>query len=343
MDYFAGLDVSVKETSVCVVDDTGKITREVRVASEPDALLAVLRNPSWRFKRIGLEAGPLSQWLFSALAEADLPVICVETRHMRAVLKAQLNKTDRNDARGIAQMMRVGLYRPVHVKTLRSQKLRMLLTHRKLLQSKAIAIENDLRGTLRNFGLKIGMVCTTKFEARIKELVDNVADVAVLVEPLLVIRRALREQIDVLHRRVLTIVHDDEVCRRLMTVPGVGPVVALTYRATVDMPARFRKSKSVGAVFGLTCSREQSGERDRPGAISRCGDEMMRAMLYEAAQSMLVHSKKWSWLKAWAMQIARRRGMKRAIVALARRLAVIMHRIWIDGTEFRWTREAAAV
>ena len=168
MDYFAGLDVSVKDTSVCVVDDTGKITREVRVASEPDALLAVLRNPTYRFKRIGLEAGPLSQWLFSALAEADLPVICVETRHMRAVLKARINKTDRNDARGIAQMMRVGLYRPVHVKTLRSQKLRTLLTHRKLLQSKAIAVENDLRATLRNFGLKVGMVGTARFEARIK-------------------------------------------------------------------------------------------------------------------------------------------------------------------------------
>ena len=158
MDHFAGLDVSVKETSVCIVDDTGKIVREVKVASEPEALLAVLKNPAYRFKRIGLEAGPLSQWLFSALAEAELPVVCVETRHMQAVLKAQINKTDRNDARGIAQMMRVGLYRPVHVKTLRSQKLRMLLTHRKLLQSKAIAIENDLRGTLRNFGLKVGMV-----------------------------------------------------------------------------------------------------------------------------------------------------------------------------------------
>jgi transposase len=341
MDYFAGLDVSVKDTSVCIVDDTGRITREVKVASEPDALLQVLRNPAYRFKRIGLEAGPLSQWLFSALAEADLPVICVETRHMRAVLKAQINKTDRNDARGIAQMMRVGLYRPVHVKTLRSQKLRMLLTHRKLLQSKAIAVENDLRATLRNFGLKVGMVGTAKFEARIKELVENVADLAVLVEPLLVVRRALREQIGVLHRSVLAIVRDDEVCRRLMTVPGVGPVVALTYRATVDVPARFRRSKSVGAVFGLTCSRDQSGERDRPGAISRCGDEMMRAMLYEAAQSML-RSRKWSWLKAWAMQIARRRGIKRAIVALARRLAVIMHRIWVDSTEFRWTREATA-
>ena len=341
MDYFAGLDVSVKDTSVCIVDETGKIVREVKVGSEPETLLAVLRSAAYHFKRIGLEAGPLSQWLFSALGEAGLPVICVETRHMRAVLKAQINKTDRNDARGMAQMMRVGLYRPVHVKTLRSQKLRMLLTHRKLLQSKAIAIENDLRGTLRNFGLKVGIAGRTKFEVRIRELVENLPDLAVLVEPLLVVRRVLREQLGILHRRLLTIVRDDEVCRRLMTVPGVGPVVALTYRATVDVPARFRKSKSVGAVFGLTCAKYQSGEVDRDGKISRCGDEMMRVMLYEAAQSML-RAKKWSWLKAWAMQIARRCGMKKAIVALARRLAVIMHRIWVDGTEFRWTREAIA-
>jgi transposase len=341
MDYFAGLDVSVKETSVCIVDDAGKIVREARVASEPEALLQVLTNTIYRFKRVGLEAGPLSQWLYSVLAEAGLPVICVETRHMRAVLKAQINKTDRNDARGIAQMMRVGLYRSVHVKTLRSQKLRMLLTHRKLLQSKAIAIENDLRATLRNFGLKVGMVGTVKFEARIKELVENVPDVAVLVEPLLVVRRVLRDQVGILHRRLLAIVRDDDVCRRLMTIPGVGPVVALTYRATVDAPARFRNSKAVGAVFGLTPAKYQSGENDRTGAISRCGDEMMRMMLYEAAQSMLRRSAKWSWLKAWAMKIARHRGMKKAIVALARRLAVIMHRMWVDGTEFRWTREVA--
>ena len=186
--------------------------------------------------------------------------------------------------------MRVGLYRPVHVKTLRSQKLRMLLTHRKLLQSKAIAIDNDLRATLRNFGLKVGMVGAARFEARIKELVQNVPDLAVLVEPLLVVRRVLREQLGILHRRLLAVVRDDAVCRRLMTVPGVGPVVALTYRATVDVPARFRKSKSVGAVFGLTCAKYQSGEIDRSGAISRCGDEMMRTMLYEAAQGMLFHS-----------------------------------------------------
>ena len=342
MGYFAGLDVSVKETSVCIVDDAGKIVREARVASEPEALLQVLTNNTYRFKRIGLEAGPLSQWLYSVLAEAGLPVICVETRHMRAVLKAQINKTDRNDARGIAQMMRVGLYRPVHVKTLRSQKLRMLLTHRKLLQSKAIAIENDLRATLRNFGLKVGMIGTVKFETRIRELVESLPDLAVMVEPLLIVRRVVREQLGVLHRRLLAVVRDDDVCRRLMTTPGVGPVVALTYRVTVDVPARFRNSKAVGAVFGLTPAKYQSGENDRTGAISRCGDEMMRMMLYEAAQIMLVRSAKWSWLKAWAMKIARHRGMKKAIVALARRLAVIMHRIWVDGTEFRWTREVAA-
>ena len=340
MDHFSGLDISVKETSVCIVDDKGRIVRELKVASEPDALLAVLTNH--HFKRIGLEAGPLSQWLFSALAEAGLPVICVETRHMRAVLKAQINKTDRNDARGIAQMMRAGLYRPVHVKTLRSQKLRMLLTHRKLLQSKSIAIENDLRATLRNFGLKVGKVGKMKFEARVRELVEGLPDLVVLVEPLLIVRRVLREQLGILHRRLLAIVRDDDVCRRLMSVPGVGPVVALTYRVTIDVPARFRNSKAVGAVLGLTPSKYQSGEVNRTGSISRCGDEMMRAMLYEAAQIVLMRSVKWSWLKGWAMKIARHRGMKKAIVALARRLAVVMHRIWVDGTEFRWTREVAA-
>ncbi len=246
----------------------------------------MLTNPVYHFKRIGLEAGPLSQWLFSALAEAGLPVICVETRHMRAVLKAQINKTDRNDARGMAQMMRAGLYRPVHVKTLRSQKLRMLLTHRKLLQSKAIAIDNDLRGTLRNFGLKVGYGRDGEVRgahqgagrelARLGRYWSNRCSLS---------GGCFASRSVILHRRLLAIVRDDEVCRRLMTVPGVGPVVALTYRATVDVPARFRKSKAVGAVFGLTSAKYQSGEIDRSGRISRCGDEMMRVMLYEAAQS----------------------------------------------------------
>ena len=341
MKHYAGLDVSVKETSVCIVDETGRICRETKVPSHPDDLAQVLHDPAWRLERIGLEAGPLSQWLFSGLAEAGLPIVCIETRHTKAFLKAQVNKSDRNDARGIAQMMRVNLFRPVHVKTLTSQKRRALLTARKLLQEKAIAFENDIRGLLRNFGLKVGIVGAAKFDIRIRELLDCLPDLAEIIEPLLASRRKLREEFEHLHRKLLSIVRDDGVCRRLVTIPGAGPVVALAYASTIDVPARFRNSKAVGASLGLTPVLHQSGESNRIGRVSLCGDGMMRTLLYEAAQVMLtnVHVK-WSWLKAWAMNIAKRRGGRKAIVALARRLGVIMHRIWSDGTVFRWTRES---
>ena len=340
MEHFAGLDVSVKETSVCIVDDMGRMVREVKVASEPEALLPVLTNPLWRFKRIGLEAGPLSQWLFSALAEAGLPVICVETRHMRAALQAQINKTDRNDARGIAQMMRAGLYRPVHVKTLRSQKLRMLLTHRKLLQSKAIAIDNDLRGTLRNFGLKVGVVGASKFEARIRELVENFPDLAELVEPLLIVRRALRDQIGILHGRLLAIVRTDDVCRRLMTVPGVGPVVALTYRATVDPGTLPNLQGRRGGVWTHACQvsigRDQPNRSDiKVRRLDDAGDALRSGSCHAVAGEVVVAQ----GVGHGGRQAPRDEEGHRGV---ARRLAVIMHRIWVDGTEFRWTREAAA-
>ena len=299
-----------------------------------------MKDPAWRLERIGLEAGPLSQWLFSGLAEAGLPVICIETRHTKAFLKAQVNKTDRNDARGIAQMMRVNLFRPVHVKTLTSQQRRALLTARKLLQEKAIAIENDIRGLLRNFGLKVGIVGTVGFDDRIRELVDDMPDLGEIMEPLLAARQKLRETFMELHRKLLSIVRDDEACRRLMTIPGVGPVTSLAFTSTIDVPARFSNSRAVGPALGLTPVLNQSGESHRVGRVSLCGDGMMRALLYEAAQVMLSRVKKWSWLKAWAMNVAKRRGRQKAIVALARRLAVIMHRMWSDGTEFRWTKES---
>ncbi|RRH86438.1 IS110 family transposase [Mesorhizobium tamadayense] len=335
MKHYAGLDVSVKETAVCIVDETGMVCREMKDPSHPEDLARVLKDPAWNFERIGLEAGPLSQWLFSGLAEAGLPVVCIETRHVKAFLKAQPNKTDRNDARGIAQMMRVNLFRPVHVKTLTSQKRRALLTARKLLQDKAIAFENDIRGLLRNFGLKVGEV---GFEARIRALTDGMPDLAEIVEPLLDARAKLRQNFAALHRKLLAIVRDDQVCRRLMSIPGVGPVVSLAYTATIDIPARFRSSKAVGPILGLTPALHESGESRRLGGISLCGDAMMRTLLYEAAEVLLTRVTKWSWLKAWAMNVAKRRGRQKAIVALARRLAVIMHRMWRDGTQFRWTR-----
>jgi transposase len=309
--------------------------------SHPEDLTRVLQDPTWRLARIGLEAGPLSQWLFSGLAEAGLPIVCIETRHAKAFLKAQVNKSDCNDAHGIAQMMRVHLFRPVHVKTMTSQYHRALLTARKLLQEKAIAIENDIRGLLRNFGLKVRVIGPVGYETRIRELVDGRPELADIVASLLAARQKLREEFGRLHRKLLSIVRDDGVCQRLMTVPRVGPVVALAFTSTIDVPARFRNSKAVGASLGLTPVLHQSGESNRIGRVSLCGDGMMRTLLYEAAQVMLtnVHVK-WSWLKAWAMNVAKQRGGRKAIVALARRLGVIMHRIWSDGTVFRWTRES---
>jgi transposase len=338
MRHYAGLDVSIKETSVCILDETAKVCRELKVTSHRDDLVQVLRDPA---ERVGLEAGPLSGWLYSGLAMAGLPVICIETRHAKAFLKAQVNKTDRNDARGIAQMMRVNLFRPVHVKTLASQNRRALLTARKLLQKKAIAIENDIRGLLRNFGLKVGIIGKVRFEDHIRELVAGRPDLAEVIACLLAARQSLRERFAILHRNVLATVRDDDVCRRLMTIPGVGPVVSLAFSATIDIPARFKTSKAVGPALGLTPVLNQSGESNRIGRVSLCGDAMMRALLYEAAQVLLTRVQKWSWLKAWAMNVARRRGLQKAIVALARRLAVIMHRLWSDGTEFRWTKESA--
>jgi transposase len=341
MKYYAGLDVSLEWTSVCVVDEIGRVIREAKLASEPAALVAFFSGVDGDVVRIGLEAGPLSQWLHEGLAKAGLPVICVETRHMKAVLSAAVNKTDRNDARGIAQMMRAGLYRPVHVKTVASQERRMLLTNRKFVVTRLREVENNIRGTLRNFGLKVGAVGRRRFEERILELVSERQTLSLLVAPMLRVRAALVAEYDTLHGMVLATVRDDAVCRRLMTVPGVGPVVALSFRATIDVPARFARSKTVGAHFGLTPRKYQSGELDRTGRISKCGDEMMRTALYEAANSMLTRTTRWSWLKAWAMGVAKRRGMRKAKVALARKLAVILHRMWIDGTEFHWSREAA--
>lgn len=238
MAHFVGLDVSVQETAVCVVDEAGKVVFEQKVATEPDDLVVLLMSISGDYGRIGIEAGPLSQWLVNGLAEAGLPVICVETRHMNSLLKAQqVNKSDRHDARGIAQMMRVGLFKPVHVKTLASQEKRMLLTGRKLLQRKMLDIEFDLRGTLRNFGLKVGVVGKAGFEARVRELVAGMSSLSAIVEPLLTVRRVLRQEFARMHKMLLEVVRQDPVCRRLMTAPGVGAVVALTYRATVDQPA----------------------------------------------------------------------------------------------------------
>jgi len=342
MEHHAGLDISIKETSICIVDADGHVVREFKVPSEPESIITALTTRGLTYKRLGLEAGPLSQWLYGALTAAGLPAICVETRHMRAALGAQLNKTARNDARGIAQMMRVGLFKPVHVKTPASQHRRLLLTSRRLLQRKLLDIENELRGTLRNFGLKVGPVGAAAFERRVRELVAGNRLIEAIILPVLEARTALRRQFAVLHKHALELVRRDPVCRRLMTAPGVGPVVALTYRAVVDNPGRFARSRAVGAHYGLTPRLYQSGETARTGRISRCGDALLRTALYEAAFVLLTGKTGWSRLKAWGITIARRRGLPKAIVAVARRLAIVLHRMWRDGTDFQWGAPPAA-
>ncbi len=344
MGYFAGIDVSLETSHVCVLDETGRIVREGKVDSEPAALAAFLRGTSLAFDRIGLEAGPLSQWLHAGLSAASLPVVLIETRHVKAALSAMTVKTDRNDARGIAHLVRLGWFRPVHAKTLLAQEIRALLTARKLLVEKLRDVENSLRGMLRGFGLKIGRASKAGYAARVRELVAGQAMLEAVATPVLHAREALREQYGVLHRRLLAIARGDEVARRLMTVPGVGPVVAVTFKAAVDDPGRFARSKAVGAHFGLVPRKYQSGEVDRTGRISKVGDALVRTALFEAANVMLSRTVRVSALKAWALRVAARQGAKKAKVALARKLAVVLHRIWVDGTSFRWgkTMEAAA-
>jgi transposase len=337
MSLYAGLDISVKTTAVCVVNGNGQVLLETVVESSPDAIADRLRELGQPPERIGLEAGPLSQWIYAGLIDIGLAPVCVETRHMHAVLSARINKTDRNDARGIAQMMRVGLFKAVHVKTPASQHRRLLLTSRKLLQRKIYDIENDLRGSLRNFGLKVGVVGAVKFEDRIRELVADHPVVAAIVGPLLEARAVLRIQFAKLHRMLLELVRTDPICRRLMSAPGVGPIVALTFRTCVDNPARFSRSKCVGAHYGLTPRLYQSGEIARTGRISRFGDVMLRSSLYEAALVVLTGPGRWNPLKVWGIAVARRRGMQKAIVAVARKLAIVLHRMWRDNTDFRWT------
>jgi transposase len=339
MEYFAGIDVSLKESSVCLMDASGKIVQEAKVASEPEVVVGFLREQGDAAEPRGFGSRSAVAMAACWPVSAGFDAVLLETRHVKVALSAMVVKTDRKDARGIAQLLRMGWYRPVHCKSLRSQELRALLTGRKLLLSKVTDVELGIRGVLRGFGLKVGAVSKGRFAARIRELIAGQYLLESVIEPMLRARQTLREEVDRLHRQVLEIVRDDAVCRRLMTVPGVGAVVALSFKSAVDDPGRFRSSKTVGAYFGLTPKKYQSGESDVSGRISKVGDGMVRTALYEAAQVMLTRSARHSAVNGWAMQVAKRRGRKRAIVALARKLATVLHRLWVDGSEFRCGRE----
>jgi len=335
MDHYAGIDVSLEQSSVCVVDGGGKIVDERKVASEPQALIEYFGSLGIALTRIGLEAGPLSQWLYAAMREAGLAVELLETRHVHDAFKAMPVKSDRNDARGIAQLMRLGWFRPVHCKSIAAQELRAVLTARKLVQSKRRDVENSLRGILRGFGLKVGATTARSFAGRIRELAAGQANLEMIAQALLAVHAVLLREFNSLEKRVRNMARTHVQAKLLMTTPAVGPIVALTYAGAIDDPARFTSSKQTGAHFGLTPKKYQSGETDIDGRISKIGDAAVREALYQAAHVMLTKPVKGCpQLKSWAMRIARRAGMRKAKVALARKLAVIMHRMLADGKEF---------
>ncbi|WP_024521005.1 IS110 family transposase [Bradyrhizobium sp. Tv2a-2] len=341
MEHYVGLDVSLKLTSICIVDRTGKVEREGVVASDPEAIATFIKLHAPHVVRIGLETGATSTWLWTELNKIGFPVICIDARHAKAVLKMQINKSDRNDAAGIARIMQCGWYKEVCVKDLDSHATKALLVSRALLVKIKRDIENQIRGLLKNLGLVIGRAKMNMFAARAAQLADDRCELLAAVDPLLKAREAVEQQIVDLDRKVLRLARNNAQVRRFMTAPGIGPVTALCFLATIDDPARF-KSRSVAACAGLTTRRYASGEIDWTGRISKCGDKMLRSYLYEAANVLLTRVAKWSALKAWGIRLAKRSGLRKAKVAVARKLAVILHRMWIDGSEFKWSSKDAA-
>ena len=342
MEYYVGLDVSLKQTSICVVDQTGSVVREGVVDSDPEAIAEFVRAKAPGVVRIGIETGPTTTWLWTELKRLDLPVICIDARHAKAVLKMQINKSDRNDAAGIARIMQTGWFKEVRVKDLDSHAVRALLASRALLVKIKRDLENQVRGLLKNLGLVIGRAKLNVFAVRAEELIEGRPELVAAVRPLLKARHAIEQQVDDLDRKVRKLARYDAQVRRFMTAPGVGPITALCFKATIDDPARFKRSRSVGAYVGLTSRRHASGEVDWSGRISKCGDAMLRMYLFEAAGVLLTRVQKWSALKAWGTRLVKRNGLRKAKVAVARKLAVILHRMWIEGTEFNWSKKAIA-
>jgi transposase len=342
MVHYVGLDVSLKQTSICVVDQAGSVVREGVVDSDPELIGAFVRSKAPGALRIGLETGPTTTWLWTELKRLGLPVICIDARHAKAVLKMQINKSDRNDAAGIARIMQTGWFKEVRVKNIDSHLIKALLVSRALLVKIKRDLENQIRGLLKNLVLIIGRAKFNVFAVRAEELIEDRPELEAVIKPLLAARKVIEGQVADLDRKVLKLARHDVQVRRLMTVPGIGPVTALCFKATIDDPTRFKRSRSVGAYVGLTTRRHASGEVDWSGRISKCGDAMLRMYLFEAAGVLLTRVPKWSALKAWGIRLAKRNGLRKAKVAVARKLAVILHRMWIDETEFNWSKKEAA-
>jgi transposase len=336
MPLYVGLDVSQKTTAICAVDERGERQWRGVCATDPTAIAARIVRHAGADAKVGVETGAMTPWLVHGLRVAGLAVECLDARRVKAALQMRLNKTDQNDAEGLAQVVRTGWYRAVHVKSLDSHRARSLLGARAQLVGMRTRLSNMIRGVLKTFGLLPGAGRGQRFDRHVEALLEGEPEVGAIVHPLLQTWRQLGAQITAFDKAVQQRVRANPTCRLLMTVPGIGALSSLVYVSTVEDPRRFTRSRAVGAHLGLTPRRYQSGEIDRSGHISRCGDGLARTLMYEAAVVILCRVKRASPLKDWALAIAQRAGPGKARVALARKLAVILHSVWRSGEPFRW-------
>ena len=331
--HYAGLDVSLKETFVCIMNEKGEILSEESVPSDADALVSHLKHFNVSYERIAIESGQLSIPLCKALTQQGLPVICVDARHMAAALSARINKNDQNDARGIAHMLRVNLYKEVHIKSDEACEQKVLLSSRRQLVMTRQQLMGTMRGLLKIYGIKLGS--QTDFYEKIEKALNPLpATIHCSIQALVASLREIEKSLETLDEALLQLMKNDEDCKRLMTIPGVGIITAYTYKAALDTPERFDHSETVGAYFGLTPKQYASGEVNRHGSISKMGPQECRTLLYEAAHVLLTRCKGASALRSWGLKLLKKKGIKKAVVAVARKLAVIMHRMLVDKTDF---------
>lgn len=343
MTQFVGLDVSQRMTAICIVDTNGRRIWRGQCASAPEEISVALRRYASADAKLGIETGAMTPWLVHELRDLGFDVVCLDARHARAALKMQINKTDQNDAEGLAQIVRTGWYRSVHVKSFDSHRARAVLGARTQLVGMTTRLSNHIRGILKTFGLLPGAMRGLPFDWKVEVLLEGRSDVAPIVRPMLVAWRHLRVQVAVFDKAIRAMARTSAAARLLMSVPGIGVLSAIAYVSTVEDPSRFSRSRSVGAHLGLTPRQYQSGEVDRSGRISRCDDILTRTLMYEAAGVILSRMKKTSSLRDWAAAIARRSGPGKARVALARKLSVILHSMWRSGEPFRWSKPEHAV
>jgi transposase len=341
MEQYVALDVSLREISVCAIDGKGAVIFEGKTAAEAGGLIALIRIKAPQVVRVGLETGATSPWLFHALTAAGLPVVCMDARHAHAALSMRPTKSDRSDARGLADMLRMGWYRAVRAKSVTSHERLAMLGARHRLVTIRTELDAQLRGLLKTFGLILGPGNTDALVRRAEALAREHPVLSGLVAKLAEVRRHVTAQVAAIDRDIRRLVRTEPTLKRFMGVPGVGPITALAFLSTIDDPNRFKHARDVGPYLGLTPTRYQSGETDRQGRISKCGNAFTRTCLYEAANVLLSKVQRFSPLKAWGMRLAKRIGAKKARIAVARKIAVILRCIWVDGTEFWWTREEA--